>query len=100
MNWEAIALTGRLASIVAGSLLVIGLPVAYWITFSRWRWKFLVEALVSMPLVLPPTVLGFYLLVAFGANSWLGRSWQSLTGHTLAFSFQGLVVASILYSLP
>lgn len=100
MNWEAISLTARLASIVAGALVVIGLPVAYWITFSRWRWKFLVEALVSMPLVLPPTVLGFYLLIAFGANSWTGRSWQSITGHTLAFSFQGLVIASILYSLP
>lgn len=100
MNWEAISLTARLASIVAGALVVIGLPVAYWITFSRWRWKFLVEALVSMPLVLPPTVLGFYLLIAFGTNSWIGRSWQSITGHTLAFSFQGLVIASILYSLP
>jgi molybdate transport system permease protein len=100
MNWEAIALTARLALIVAASLLVIGLPIAYWITFSRWRWKFLVEALVSMPLVLPPTVLGFYLLVAFGGNGWVGRWWQSITGHTLAFSFQGLVIASILYSLP
>ncbi len=100
MNWEAISLTARLASIVAGALLVVGLPIAYWITFSRWRWKFLVEALVSMPLVLPPTVLGFYLLIAFGAHSTLGRLWQSVTGQTLAFSFQGLVFASILYSLP
>ena len=100
MNWEAIGLTARLALIVAASLLIIGLPIAYWITFSRRRWKFLVEALVSMPLVLPPTVLGFYLLVAFGGNSWFGRWWQSATGHTLAFSFRGLVIASILYSLP
>ncbi len=100
MNWEAISLTARLASIVAGALLVVGLPIAYWITFSSWRWKFLVEALVSMPLVLPPTVLGFYLLIVFGAHSALGRLWQSATGHTLAFSFQGLVFASILYSLP
>ncbi len=100
MNWEAISLTARLASIVAGALLVVGMPIAYWITFSRWRWKFLVEALVSMPLVLPPTVLGFYLLVAFGTHGALGRLWQSVTGHTLAFSFQGLVFASILYSLP
>jgi molybdate transport system permease protein len=100
MNWEAISLTARLASIVAGALLVVGLPIAYWITFSRWRWKFLVEALVSMPLVLPPTVLGFYLLIAFGAHSFVGRLWQLVTGHTLAFSFQGLVFASILYSLP
>ena len=100
MNWEAISLTARLASIVAGALLAVGLPIAYWITFSRWRWKFLVEALVSMPLVLPPTVLGFYLLIAFGAHGALGRLWQSVTGNTLAFSFQGLVFASILYSLP
>jgi molybdate transport system permease protein len=100
MNWEAISLTARLALIVAGALLVVGLPIAYWITFSRWRWKFLIEALVSMPLVLPPTVLGFYLLIAFGGHSALGQLWQSLTGHTLAFSFQGLVFASILYSLP
>ncbi|HLH07559.1 MAG TPA: molybdate ABC transporter permease subunit [Terriglobales bacterium] len=100
MNWEAIALTGRLAMIVAGALVLVGLPIAYWISFSRWRWKFLIEALVSVPLVLPPTVLGFYLLVAFGSGSWFGKWWQSITGHTLAFSFQGLVIASIIYSLP
>ena len=100
MNWEAFALTARLAVIVAGALLVLALPIAYWISFSRWRWKFLLEALVSLPLVLPPTVLGFYLLVAFGSATSFGRWYQSLTGHTLAFTFEGLVVGSILYSLP
>jgi molybdate transport system permease protein len=100
MNWQALWLTVKLAAIVAATLLVLGLPIAYWITFSRWRWKFLAEAIVALPIVLPPTVLGFYLLVAFGTESALGRWWQSLTGRTLAFTFEGLVVGSILYSLP
>ncbi len=100
MNWQAFVLTARLAAIVAAVLLVVGLPIAYWITFSRWRWRFLVEALVSLPLVLPPTVLGYYLLVLFGNRTALGRWYESVTGHTLAFTFTGLVVGSILYSLP
>jgi molybdate transport system permease protein len=100
IDWQAFWLTLRLAMIVAALLLVIGLPVAYWIAFSRWRWKFLVEAVVALPIVLPPTVLGFYLLVALGPHSPLGRWWISLTGHTLAFTFTGLVLGSILYSLP
>jgi len=100
MNWQAFALTSKLAIIVSAVLLVIALPIAYWITYSRWRWRFLVEALASMPLVLPPTVLGYYLLVLFGNTTWFGRWYESLTGHTLAFTFSGLVVGSILYSLP
>jgi molybdate transport system permease protein len=100
VNWQTLALTARLAVIVSAALFVIGLPIAYWITFSRWRWKFLVEALVSLPLVLPPTVLGYYLLVMFGNATALGKWYESVTGHTLAFTFQGLVVGSILYSLP
>lgn len=100
MNWEAFALTARLATLTAVILLAIGLPVAYWISFSRWRWKFLVEAVVALPLVLPPTVLGFYLLVAFGSTTALGRWLESLLGHTLAFTFEGLVAGSVLYSLP
>src|SRR5690349_1504941 len=82
------------------ALLVIGLPIAYWLTFSTWRWKFLVESIVALPLVLPPTVLGFYVLVAIGSNSPIGRAWVSLTGQGLAFTFEALVLASILYSLP
>lgn len=100
MDLQALWLTIRLALLVAGILLVLGLPLAYWIASTRWRWKFLVEAVVALPLVLPPTVLGFYLLVAMGTRSPLGRWWQSLTGHALAFTFEGLLIGSILYSLP
>lgn len=100
IDWQTLWLTLRLAVVVSVILLVLGLPVAYWIAFSRWRWKFLVEALVALPIVLPPTVLGFYVLVALGPKSPLGRWWISLTGHTLAFTFGGLVIGSILYSLP
>jgi len=100
IDWQAFRLTIELALIVSAILFAAGLPLAYWITFSRWRWKFLVEALVALPIVLPPTVLGFYLLVALGSRSPVGVWWQSLTGHTLAFTFTGLVIGSILYSIP
>src|SRR5579864_5646206 len=100
IDWQTFWLTLQLAFTVSVLLLFIGLPVAYWIAFSGWRWKFLVEALVALPIVLPPTVLGFYVLVALGPRSPLGRWWISLTGHTLAFTFTGLVIGSILYSLP
>jgi molybdate transport system permease protein len=100
MDWTAIILSLRLAALVSAILLVIGLPIAYWLTFSSWRWKFLVESVVALPLVLPPTVLGFYLLVALGSRSPVGRAWSAWTGHGLAFTFEALVIASILYSLP
>jgi molybdate transport system permease protein len=100
INWQAFWLTVELAAVVSAILLVVGLPLGYWIAFSRRRWKFLVEAVVALPIVLPPTVLGFYVLVALGSRSPLGRWWQSFTGHTLAFTFTGLVIGSILYSLP
>ncbi len=100
MDWTAFALTLRLAVLVTAVLFAVGLPIAYWISFSPWRWKFLVESLVALPLVLPPTVLGFYVLLALGSRSPLGRWWQSITGHTLAFTFEGLVIGSLLYSLP
>lgn len=100
IDWQAFRLTLDLALVVSAALLVIGLPIAYWIAFSRRRWKFLVEAIVALPIVLPPTVLGFYVLIALGPRSPLGRWWINLTGHTLAFTFSGLVIGSILYSLP
>jgi molybdate transport system permease protein len=100
IDWQTFWLTLQLAVIVSAVLLVLGLPIAYWIAFSNRRWKFLVEAVVAMPIVLPPTVLGFYILVALGPHSPLGRFWISLTGHTLAFTFTGLVIGSVLYSLP
>jgi molybdate transport system permease protein len=100
MDWQAFWLTIRLAALVAAVLVVLGLPIAYWIAYSCWRWKFLAEAVVALPIVLPPTVLGFYVLVALGSRSFLGRWWQAFTGHTLAFTFAGLVIGSIIYSLP
>lgn len=100
MDWQAIRLTAALATIVSLILLLIGLPLAHVLTFSRRRWTFVLEAIVSLPLVLPPTVLGFYLLTAMGNRSPIGRWWTSLTGHGLAFTFEGLVIASVLYSLP
>jgi molybdate transport system permease protein len=100
VDWQAIALSVRLSTVVSLVLLALGTPLAWWLTFRRRRWTFLVEAIVALPLVLPPTVLGFYLLVAMGPSSPVGRVWQQLTGHGLAFTFEGLVIASILYSLP
>jgi len=100
IDWQTFWLTLQLALAVSVLLLLLGLPIAYWIAFSSWRWKFLVQAIVALPLVLPPTVLGFYVLVALGPRSPLGRWWISLTGHTLAFTFSGLVIGSVIYSLP
>ena len=93
-------LSFKLAAIVAAILLAIGMPIAYWLSHTHWRGKFLLEAIVALPLVLPPTVLGFYLLIALGTRGFLGRFWLALFGHSLAFTFQGLVIASAVYSLP
>ena len=100
MNWEAFWLTVRLAAIVSALLLAIGVPIAYWLTYSRWRGKFLIEAVIALPIVLPPTVLGLYVLMALGSRSPIGRYWESWTGHPLAFTFEGLIIGSVLYSLP
>jgi molybdate transport system permease protein len=100
MNWQAFWLTVRLAVVVSSLLIAIGIPIAYWLTYSRWHWKFLAEAVIALPIVLPPTVLGFYVLMALGSRSPLGRWWESMTGHTLAFTFEGLIIGSVLYSLP
>src|SRR5262245_56260326 len=93
MNWVALITTLKLATTTSVILLFLALPLSYWVAFSKWRWKFLVEAVVALPLVLPPTVLGFYVLLALGPRSPLGR-------FELAFTFAGLVVGSVLYSLP
>src|SRR5712691_13081978 len=100
MDWQAIGLSVKLATIVCAVLLGVGTPIAHWLTFSRRRWKFLIEAVVALPLVLPPTVLGFYVLLAIGSRSPIGRAWTAWTGHGLACTFEALVIASILYSLP
>lgn len=100
MSWQAFVLTAKLATLTALILFALGLPLAFWVAFSPRRWRFAVEAMIGMPTVLPPTVLGFYLLVAFGSGTSLGRWYQHVTGGTLAFTFGGLVVASVIYSLP
>ena len=100
MDWQAIGLSLRLSALTTLLLLVLGLPLAYWLANSRRRWKFLVEAVVALPIVLPPTVLGFYVLMAIGPHSPLGQFYESIFGHRLPFSFQGLLLASVLYSLP
>jgi molybdate transport system permease protein len=100
MNVEALLLSLRLAFCVSAILFVLGMPLAYWLAYSRWRWKFLAEALVALPLVLPPTVLGFYMLLAMGPRGPLGKFWYAAFGHGLAFTFAGLVIASVLYSFP
>ena len=97
---EALWLSMRLAACVAAILLLLGIPLAYWLSQAKWRGKFLLESIVALPLVLPPTVLGFYLLAAMGANGPIGKLWMAWFGHTLAFTFFGLVVASVFYSLP
>ncbi len=100
MSGQAILLSLRLAFTVAALLLVIALPLAYWLSFTTWRGKFLLESVVALPLVLPPTVLGFYALIALGPRGLLGRMWQAMFGHPLAFTFTGLLLASMLYSFP
>jgi len=100
MDWQAIWLSVRLASLTTLILLALGAPIAFWLTYSPRRWKFLVEAVVALPLVLPPTVLGFYVLLAIGPRSPLGALYGRVTGGMLPFSFQGLLVASVLYSMP
>ena len=100
MNWQAILLSLKLAVCVAAILVAVGMPLAYWVTYSKWRYKFLVEAVVALPIVLPPTVLGYYILVGLGPRHFAGKIWESLFGHTLPFTFGGLLVASVVYSLP
>jgi molybdate transport system permease protein len=100
MDWQALTLTLQLASVTTAILLAIAVPLAAWLILGRSRFRALVEAISALPLVLPPTVLGFYLLVLLGPRTGLGRALTSLLGHPLAFSFAGLVVGSVIYSFP
>jgi len=100
LDWQPVFITLKLAATTVALLLAIGTPVAWWLAHTKKRWRILVEAVVALPLVLPPTVLGFYLLIALGTNGIIGGWFQSVTGDSLAFSFAGLVIASSLYSLP
>jgi molybdate transport system permease protein len=100
MDWTALWVSAKLSVATSAVLLILGVPIAYWLAFSARRWKFLIEAIVALPLVLPPTVLGFYVLVAIGPAGPLGRAYEGATSRSLPFSFEGLLVASVLYSLP
>lgn len=100
MNWQPIILTLELAAITTALLLLVSIPLANWLAYSKSKFKPIVEALVSMPLVLPPTVLGFYLLIAFSPNNAVGEWLEQTLGLKLIFSFEGLVFASMIYSLP
>jgi molybdate transport system permease protein len=93
-------LTLQLASVTTLALLIVGTPLAWWLARTRSPTGAVVEAVTALPLVLPPTVLGFYLLLLFSPGSWIGGRWLAITGDTLSFSFSGLVIASVLYSLP
>ncbi len=98
--WEPFALTIKLAVITTVFLYLIGIPIAYFLAFSKIRFKSLLEAIIAMPLVLPPSVLGFYFLLAFSRDGFLGAFWKEMFGHQLAFHFDGLVIGSIIFSLP
>lgn len=100
MDWQALALTLKLASLTTAILLVIAVPLSALLVLGRSRWLAALEALATLPLVLPPTVLGFFLLVLLGMRTAVGRGIAAVLGHPLAFSFAGLVVGSVIYSLP
>jgi molybdate transport system permease protein len=100
MDIQALWLTLRLAAVTTAILLLVAIPLAFWIVSTRSRLRPLVEALTTLPILLPPTVLGFYLLVLLGERTVFGRAIAHLLGHPLAFSFDGLVVGSVIYSLP
>jgi molybdate transport system permease protein len=100
MDWQALALTFKLAAVTTVILLAIAIPLAALLVLGRSRWLALIEALTALALVLPPTVLGFFLLVLLGPQTSVGRGIVALLGHPLAFSFSGLVVGSVIYSLP
>uniref|UniRef100_A0A8J4HA64 Molybdenum transport system permease n=1 Tax=Acidicaldus sp. TaxID=1872105 RepID=A0A8J4HA64_9PROT len=100
MDWSAFALSLKLASATSAILLPLGLMLGRVLAWKRFRGKGVAEALLALPLVLPPIVLGYFLLVAFGGASPLGRAWQALTGGTLVFTFSGLLIASLIVNLP
>jgi molybdate transport system permease protein len=100
MDWTAVLLTLRLAGFTTVTLAVIGIPLAYWLATTRRRWRPFVDAAIALPLVLPPTVLGYYLLAGAGPETLLGRAYASLAGRSLPFTFEGILLASVIYNLP
>lgn len=100
MDWTAVGLTLQLATATSIILLVVGVPLAYWLAMSSFRGRFLIEAVTSLPLVLPPTVLGFYILLAVGPDGILGKPYGAVTGQRLSFSFAALLLGAVLANLP
>jgi molybdate transport system permease protein len=100
MDFQALSVTLRLAAVTTAILLALAIPLAFWVVFTRSRLRAAIEAITTLPILLPPTVLGFYLLVLLGARTAVGRAWIHVTGHPLAFTFSGLVIGSVIYSLP
>lgn len=100
MDWTAVWVTLKLAACTTAILFVLGLPLAWWAATTRRWWRVLVEASIALPILLPPTVLGFYLLIATGGNSPLGRVVQRTIGSMLPFSFSGILLGSVIYNLP
>lgn len=100
MDWTAIRLTLQLAVCTTAILFIVGVPLAYWLATTRWRGRFVVDAVVALPLVLPPTVLGFYILLCTGPQSPLGQAYETATGQLLPFSFPGILLGSVLYNVP
>jgi molybdate transport system permease protein len=100
MDWVAVGLTLKLASFTTLVLAIIGLPLAYWLATTRRRWRSVVDAAVAVPLLLPPTVLGFYFLMSTGPTTWIGRLYERVFDSTLPFSFAGVLIASVIYNLP
>jgi len=100
IDFEPFILTFKLAFVVVIILLIIGVPVAYFLAYSNFRFKSAFESIIALPLVLPPSVLGFYLLLLLNRNGFLGGLWEKIAGHQLAFHFEGIVIASVIFSLP
>lgn len=100
IEWQAIFLTLKLAFVSTALLLIIGIPLAWWLSQTHSKWKIIIESVITLPLILPPTVLGYYLLVAFSPEAVVGGLWGTLFDSSLVFSFTGLVIGSMLYSLP
>jgi molybdate transport system permease protein len=100
VDWVAVGLTLKLAALTTLILAVVGLPLAYWLATTTRRWRPIVDAAVAVPLLLPPTVLGFYFLIATGPDTFVGRLYTQAVGGTIPFSFTGVLLASVLYNLP
>ncbi|MCB1727255.1 MAG: molybdate ABC transporter permease subunit, partial [Gammaproteobacteria bacterium] len=100
MDWQSFSLSLQLALVTLALLLPLSIPAAYWLATTQRGIKPWVEGLIALPLVLPPTVIGFYLLIVLGRQSWLGQAYEQLFGQPLVFSFSGLVLASIIFNIP